>query len=201
MCYNKPVSRVYAEMEGIMMKKKGTLLMVVWILAAALLVAAGIGCLVNSADITSILADWMGIVLIVSGVLQLVVNYLLRDTIFGLRSFLTKAVVTVIVGVVILCQSFIAGEVIRVLISVMILVDGISVIGAALDMNRDRIPGRGWLWIIGLIEALLGLSGFLKPEILSITLGILLGVSLIYEGLVLGYTCFMAMKWRRLMIQ
>ena len=83
----------------------------------------------------------------------------------------------------------------------MILVDGISVIGAAMDMNRDRIPGRAWLWIIGLLEALLGVAGFLKPEILSITLGILLGISLIYEGLVLGYTCFMAMKWRRLMYQ
>ena len=57
-----------------MMKKKGTLLMIVWILAAALLVAAGIGCLVNSADITSILADWMGIVLIISGVLQLLLD-------------------------------------------------------------------------------------------------------------------------------
>ena len=183
------------------MKKNGTLLMIVWLLSAILLVAAGVGCMVNSADITSILADWMGIVLIISGVLQLLVNYLLRDTIFGMRGFLTKAVVTVIVGVVILCKSFIAGEVIRVLISTMILVDGISVIGAAMDMNRDRIPGRAWLWIIGLLEALLGVAGFLKPEILSITLGILLGISLIYEGLVLGYTCFMAMKWRRLMYQ
>ena len=183
------------------MKKNGTLLMVVWLLSAILLVAAGVGCMVNSADITSILADWMGIVLIISGVLQLLVNYLLRDTIFGMRGFLTKAVVTVIVGVVILCNSFIAGEVIRVLISTMILVDGISVIGAAMEMNRDRIPGRAWLWIIGLLEAILGVAGFLKPDILSITLGILLGLSLIYEGLVLGYTCFIAMKWRRLMYQ
>ena len=79
------------------MKKNGTLLMVVWLLSAILLVAAGVGCMVNSADITNILADWMGLVLIISGVLQLLVNYLLRDTIFGMRGFLTKAVVTVIV--------------------------------------------------------------------------------------------------------
>ena len=41
------------------MKKNGTLLMVVWLLSAILLVAAGVGCMVNSADITSILAGWM----------------------------------------------------------------------------------------------------------------------------------------------
>ena len=58
------------------MKKNGTLLMVVWLLSAILLVAAGVGCMVNSADITSILADWMGIVLIISGVLQLLLDAL-----------------------------------------------------------------------------------------------------------------------------
>jgi len=179
--------------------KKSTVLLVVWLLSAALLVAAGIGCMVNSGDIMSIMADWIGVVLIISGALQLLVNYVMRATAFGVRSFLTKGMVTLVVGIVVLCKSFIAGEVIRVLISTMVLVDGISVVGAALEMNRDKVPGRGWLWFIGIVEALLGVAGFLKPEILNITLGILLGVSLIYEGLSLAYTCFMGMKWRKLM--
>ena len=51
--------------------KKSTVLLVVWLLSAALLVAAGIGCMVNSGDIMSIMADWIGVVLIISGALQL----------------------------------------------------------------------------------------------------------------------------------
>ncbi len=175
---------------------KKTLLHICWLGAAVLLAAAGIGCLVNSSDVMNMLADWIGILMVLSGLAQLGVVWLMRNTIFSDRAFLTKAVVTVIVGVFVICKSFIAGEVLRVLVSMMILVDGVSVLGAALAMRVDRIPGRGWLWLIGTIEALLGVAGFLRPEILNLAIGILIGVSLIYEALTLVYTWYIGMKWR-----
>ena len=119
----------------------------------------------------------------------------MRTTIFGDRGFLTKGVVAIVVGIFVMCKSFIAGEVLRVLISMMILVDAISILGAALAMRQDRIPGRGWLWLIGIVELALGVAGFLKPELLNITVGILIGISLIYEGLTLAYTWFIGMRW------
>lgn len=186
-----------------MMKGIGTMkrniLHGLWLVSAALLVAAGIGCLVNSGDIMNMMADWIGVVMVLSGALQLGVVWLMRNTIFGDRSFLTKAVVTVIVGVFIMCKSFVAGEVLRVMISMMVLVDAVSLLGAALAMNRDHVPGRGWLWLIGALELLLGAAGFLKPEILNLAVSVIVGASLIYEGLVLVYTWFIGMKWRKIL--
>lgn len=175
------------------------LLHVCWLGAAVLLAAAGIGCMVNSGDVMNMLAGWIGVLMTLSGLAQLGVVWLMRNTIFSDRAFLTKAIVTVIVGLFVICKSFIAGEVLRVLVSMMILVDGVSVLGAALAMKADRIAGRGWLWLIGVVEALLGVAGFLRPEILNIAIGVLIGVSLIYEALTLVYTWYIGMKWRQLL--
>jgi len=98
-----------------------------------------------------------------------------------------------------MCKSFVAGEVLRVMISMMVLVDAVSLLGAALAMNRDHVPGRGWLWLIGILELLLGAAGFLKPEILNLAVSVIVGASLIYEGLVLVYTWFIGMKWRKIL--
>ena len=180
-------------------KAKRILLSSLWILAAALFAVAGIGCMVNSGDIMSMLASWIGILVVLSGLAQLTVAWLMRETVFGDRGFLTKGLVAVVVGLFIMCKSFIAGGVLQVLISMMILVDAISILGAALAMRQDHIPGRGWLWLIGAVELVLGVAGFLKPELLSVTIGILIGLSLVYEGLTLLYTWFIGMRWYKLL--
>ena len=182
-------------------KSKHIGLIVLWSVAAALLVVAGIGCMVNSGEIMDIMADWIGVLVVLSGLFQLGVAWIMRRTIFGNRSFLTKGVIAVVVGIFIMCKSFIAGEVLRVLISMMVLVDGIGLLGAALDMRQDRIPGRAWLWVIGILEALIGVAGFLKPEILSITVGVIIGVSLVYEGLSQLYTMFIGVRWYKALHQ
>ncbi len=206
LCYNKIRRRKLhspPEKGGYIMNKKNNhiALIVLWSLAAALLVVSGIGCMVNSGEIMDIMADWIGILVVLSGLLQLGVSWIMRRTIFGNRSFLTKGVVAVVVGIFIMCKSFIAGEVLRVLISMMVLVDGIGLLGSALDMRQDRIPGRAWLWVIGILEAFIGIAGFLKPEILSITVGVIIGVSLVYEGLSLLYTMFIGVRWYKALHQ
>lgn len=170
-----------------------------WLCAAVLLAAAGLGCMLNPGDVMSMMADWVGWVMAISGLMQLGVVWLMRSSVFGDRSFFVKAVVSLIVGVFIMCKSFIAGEVLRVLISMMVLVDAVSLLGAAWAMNAPRIRGRGWLWLIGLVELALGVCGFLKPEILNVAVSTVMGVSLIYEGLCLTYTWAIGMQWRKLM--
>lgn len=176
---------------------KKSILNILWLSSAVLLAAAGLGCMLNPGDVMSMMADWVGLVMVLSGLMQLAVVWLMRKSVFGDRSFFTKAVVSIIVGVFIMCKSFIAGEVLRVLVSMMVLVDAVSLLGAAWAMNGDHIAGRGWLWLIGLVEMILGVSGFLKPEIVNLAVSIIMGVSLIYEGLTIVYTWFIGMQWRK----
>lgn len=171
---------------------------VLWLASAVLLAAAGLGCMLNPGDIMSMMADWVGLVMVLSGLMQLGVVWLMRNSVFGDRSFFTKALVSLIVGVFIMCKSVIAGEVLRVLISMMVLVDAVSLLGAAWAMNSPRIRGRGWLWLIGLVELALGVCGFLKPELLNVAVSTVMGISLIYEGLSLTYTWFIGLQWRKL---
>lgn len=177
---------------------KKNILHVLWLGSAVLLAAAGLGCMLNPGDVMSMMADWVGLVMVFSGLMQLAVVWLMRKSVFGDRSFFTKALVSVIVGLFIMCKSFVAGEVLRVLVSMMVLVDAVSLLGAAWAMNSYHIAGRGWLWIIGLAELVLGVCGFLKPEIVNLAVSVVMGVSLIYEGLVIVYTWFIGMQWKKI---
>lgn len=177
---------------------KKNILNVLWLCSAALLTAAGLGCMLNPGDVMSMMADWVGLVMVLSGLMQLAVVWLMRKSVFGDRSFFTKAVVSIIVGVFIMCKSFIAGEVLRVLVSMMVLVDAVSILGAAWAMNSYHVAGRGWLWLIGLVEMVLGVCGFLKPEIVNVAVSAMMGVSLIYEGLTIVYTWFIGMQWKKI---
>ena len=176
---------------------KKHLLNVCWLASAVLLAAAGLGCMLNPGDVMTMMAEWIGAVMVLSGLMQLGVVWLMRKSVFGDRAFFTKALVTVIVGVFVMCKSFIAGEVLRVLVSMMVLVDAVSLLGAAWAMNGDRVRGRGSLWLIGLVELVLGVCGFLRPEIINVAVSVIMGVSLLYEGLTLVYTWFISMRWMK----
>jgi len=178
---------------------KTILLHVLWLAAAVMLVVSGIGILCDSSNIMTTVANWIGIVMILSGLMQLGVTVLMRATIFGDRAFFTKGMMTLLIGVIILLKPIIASTILWVLLSVMVLVDGISLASAALAMRKDGIRGRQGLLAAGVLEAVLGVCCLLNPDIVGLAVGIIIGVGLIYEGLALAGTWFVGMKWRGLL--
>ncbi len=175
------------------------LLHVLWLAAAVMLVVSGIGILCDSSSVMTTVANWIGIVMILSGLMQVGVTALMRTTIFGDRAFFTKGMMTLLVGVIILLKPIIASTILWVLLSVMVLVDGISLASAALAMRKDGIRGRQGLLAAGVLEAVLGVCCLLNPDIVGLAVGIIIGVGLIYEGLALAGTWFVGMKWRGLL--
>lgn len=173
---------------------KKTILAACWLGAAVLLAASGVGYLLGVGGDGTEHAVWIGVAMAAAGLMEMGQVWLMRRGVFGDRSFYTKAVVCVITGVFMLGQEFIAGEVLRVLVSMMTMVNGVSLLGAAWAMHAARVKGRAWLWLIGVAELALGCWGFLKPAYMLVAPGALMGVSLLAEGLTLVYTWTLGMR-------
>lgn len=171
---------------------------ILWLTAAAALIAGGIGILCDYSNVMITVADWIGIVMVLSGLMQIGVTVLMRATIFGDRAFFTKGAMTFIVGVIILLKPVITATILWVLLSDMVLVDGISLASAALAMRKDSkgIRGRFGLLIAGALEGVLGVCCLLNPDIVGLAVGIIIGTGLIYEGLALAGTWFVSARWR-----
>lgn len=183
-----------------MQKFSRVLFSVLWIASAVLMVVAGVGVIADYNGVMTGIALWVGIVMVLSGVMELGASLMLHGTVFGSHSFITKGIASVAVGVLLLCQSFLAGGIIQIVFSIMLIVDAVSMFGAASAMKdiSIKVKGKGALWVLAVLELLLGICGFIKPEVLHMALGVLIGISLIYEGAVLVYTWYVAYRWRKL---
>ena len=166
------------------------LVCVAWGAAVACLIAAGIGCLVNTAEAIEEMAMWIGVVVLLSGVLQLMGNILMRNTPMGRPSFTNKAVMVIVLGMFIMIKSVIAAEVVRVMVSIVMLFGGLSMLSSAWEVRKDPLPLRQWLWPVGAVEAVLGFCGFLKSVMHGMAFGTAMGISLLVEALIPAF--FMA---------
>ena len=169
---------------------KRILVCAAWGAAAACMIAAGIGCLINTADAIEEMAVWIGIVVLISGVLQMGGNVLVHDTPLGHPSFTNKAVMVIILGMFIMIKSIIAAEVVRVMVSIVMLFGGLSMLSSAWEVRKDPLPLRQWLWPVGAVEAVLGFCGFLKSVMHGMAFGTAMGISLLVEALIPAF--FMA---------
>lgn len=177
-----------------MKNMKKWLLHGLWLGAAILLAAAGIGSLLIGTDADAP-AVWAGVMILLSGAMQCALTMLMRRNVFGDRSFLSKGVAAAAVGALVLGRAFISREVLRALVSMMVLMDGVNLLSGALAMRTDRVDGRWMLALAAAAQILLGAAGFLRPEILGALAAPITGVSLLCDGLTTALTWHMGMRW------
>lgn len=153
-----------------------------WVVSTICLFAAGIGCLFNQASSIEMLAGWISVLIFVAGIGQFAVTLIMHKLPMGSRSFTSKALMIMILGLVMLLKSVIAAEVVRVMASVVMLFGGLVMLNAVWDMRRSHLPLNAVLWILSAIEAVLGFLGFTKFVMSGMTFGTAIGIGLIYEA-------------------
>lgn len=174
-------------------KMRMIIIQTLWLGAAALLTAAGLGTLIFGQGAAP--AVWAGVMILLSGGLQCGLSQLMHRNVFGDRSFMSKGLLAVAVGAALLFRGIINQEVLRVVVSMMTLMCGVHLFTAALAMRTDRISGRWALLAIAAVEIILGAAGFLRVEILGVLAAPITGISLLYEGLAIGYTWYIGKQW------
>ena len=126
------------------MKNNGLFLRVLWIVSGVLLIAAGVLSMWNPQAVARFFTVLFGVVLLLSGLLDIAAFLKCRHAVVGAGWILTDGLLTVLMAVFLLCNQWLAGLAIPVIFCMWILFSGISSVVRSLDLKLFGVRGWGW---------------------------------------------------------
>lgn len=164
------------------------------IIISVLLCAAGIMLIAFPRLSAQMIAAVCGILLIISGALRLI-GYFSKDLYrLAFQYDLALGILTVAVGIIVLLHPSGTAKLISIALGISVLADGLFKIQISVDSRRFGL--RRW-WLILALALLTGAAGLLLifyPSESSVILTILLGISLLAEGILNIGTMLIAVK-------
>lgn len=128
------------------------------------------------------LAITLGILLIVSGIFGLV------SAVSGSRHAhvgwsLASSIIALVVGLILVFFPVVAAAALAILLGAYLLLDGIAMIGLALDHRKRADRAWGWLLAVGILDLVLAVLIFVMGAIGEASLiGFIIGLDLILAG-------------------
>ena len=156
------------------------------IISGILMVLTGAFCLMNPGQTFLSLAFVVGLIMVLNGLIHALAYFIGR----GLHNrgdnngwILTDALLTLLLGILILCNQLVADTAIPLVFGMWMLVAGILRIEASthIDKERKRSNFRTTM-ITGILTVLVGLFGFINPLVQWMTTAVLLGIFLVMQG-------------------
>lgn len=152
-----------------------------------LMVATGAFCFINPGQTFMTMAFVIGSVMVINGVIH-ALGFLLARGSFGIGDnngwILIDAILTLLLGILILCNQLTVDMAIPMIFGMWVLVSGLLRFEAATRINRQKKPGNfKAAFITGLVTILVGLVGFINPFVTYVSVIILLGAFLVVQGI------------------
>ncbi len=154
-----------------------------WILIGLFLLVMGLYFLIHPQE-TLLSVAWMfGLTMLVSGAADLAV-YAARKWVYGLSGwFLADGIIDVVLGVVFLCNGWLAVEVLPYVLAVWAVGSGIVKCAGALVYRRGGMPFWGVQFGVGVVVLLFGVAVLLHPMIAVAAISAVIAILLITQGL------------------
>lgn len=151
------------------------------------MVATGAFCFINPGQTFMTMAFVIGSVMVINGVIH-ALGFLLARGSFGIGDnngwILIDAILTLLLGILILCNQLTVDMAIPMIFGMWVLVSGLLRFEAATRINRQKKPGNfKAAFITGLVTILVGLVGFINPFVTYVSVIILLGAFLVVQGI------------------
>ena len=153
----------------------------IWtIVSGILMVLTGAFCFMNPGQTFLSLAFIVGLVMVINGLIHAMAYFIGR----GLHNkgdnngwILTDALITLILGILILCNQLVVDSAIPMVFGIWMLVSGILRIEAGTHINKQKkLLNFRTTMITGTLTVLVGLFGFINPLVEWMTTAVLLGV-------------------------
>ena len=153
------------------------------IIAGVLLIALGVYCLCNQ-DIAAMTAGLMiGVLMLISGVMEIVVFATTSGLMFGSGWLLLDGVLTVILSLFLLFNQWFTLLSLPFLFTLWLLFSGVSRFVSAFDLRTLGVRGWGWLLAIGIILITAGLICMMDPWVSVAAIGVTVGLVFLLEGI------------------
>ena len=160
---------------------------VLTIIGGVIMVAGGAFCFVNSGQTFLNIAFVVGAIMVINGVIHSLAYFVGR----GLHNrgdnngwILIDGLLTLLLGVLILCNQLVVDMAIPMIFGMWVLVSGLLRIEAATHINRERKNANFKATMItGIVTTLIGIFGFTDPLFTWVTVVSLLGIFLMIQGI------------------
>ena len=151
------------------------------------MVAGGAFCFINSGQTFPNIAFVVGAIMVINGVIHSLAYFVGR----GLNNrsdnngwILIDGLLTLLLGILILCNQLVVDMAIPMIFGMWVLVSGLLRVEAASRIDREKKTSNFKATLItGIITSLVGIFGFVDPLITFVSLVALLGIFLIMQGI------------------
>lgn len=157
------------------------------IISGILMLLTGIFCFLNPGQTFLAMAFVVGLVMVINGLIHSWAYLLGRG--FNNKGdnngwILTDALITLLLGILVLCNQLVADTSIPMVFGMWVLVSGILRIEAATHINKEKkLMNFRVTTITGMLTVLIGLFGFINPLVKWLSVVILLGMFMVMQGI------------------
>lgn len=170
---------------------------VLWILAGVLLIIAGVICLINPGAVWTTLSLYLGISMLLSGVIDIVIFARGNRYMAGAGWFLLDGILTVLLSLFLLFHQAFTMLTLPLIFGMWLLCSGVSKFVNSFELRRLGVPGWGWFTALGILLALAGFLAFWDPITELFAIGVLVGLLLIFQGVAsILRACFSHRLWK-----
>ena len=170
---------------------------ILWIIAGALLVIAGVCCLSNPGTALLTMSLYVGITMLISGIIDIVIFAKGNRYMAGSGWFLADGILTVLFSLFLLFHQAFTMLSMPYIFGMWLLFSGISKFVNSFELKRQGIRGWGWFTALGVLLALAGFFSFFNPIAQLFAISLLVGILLILQGIAsILRACFTHRFWR-----
>ncbi len=156
------------------------------VISGILMILTGVFCFMNPGQTFLAYAFVVGLVMVINGVIHTLAYINGR----GLHNkgdnngwILTDALITLLLGILVLCNQLVADTAIPMVFGMWVLVSGILRLEAASHINKEKKSMNfRTAMITGVLTTLIGLFGFINPLVKWLTTTLLLGIFMLMQG-------------------
>ncbi len=157
------------------------------IISGILMVLTSAFCFINPGQTFLVLAFVIGMIMVFNGIVHALAYFIGR----GLHNkgdnngwILTEALITLVLGILILCNQLVVDAAIPMVFGTWVLVSGILRIEASTHINKNKkMTNFKTTLITGIVTSIIGVFGFINPMIGWLSTAILLGIFLLIQGI------------------
>ena len=134
--------------------------------------------------------------MMVSGIVDIVIFAKGNNAMLGAGWFLVDGILTVLLSLLILFNQAFTALSLPFIFGMWLMFSGITKFVNSFDLQRMGVRGWGWFTALGLLMTAAGVISFIDPVAGAMALGIVLGISLILEGIAaILRACFAGRFW------
>ena len=167
-----------------MAMKNNAVIRALWIISGILLLIAGVYILINPAAGVASMALLLGIIMLLSGIVDIVVFARWHKLITGAGWIFADGILTIVLSLFLMFNQILAAAALPLIFSMWLLFTGISRIVGSVDIKKAGVRGWGWFLALGIIVTVLGIVSLFEPLATLITMTILVGLNFIVQGAV-----------------